>query len=260
MSCFHQLCGTQQMSEIIYVNGEKRLLYSLPLDQKCPAWNDIISQTKSADGRTSLYRNYVGYWKIVNDSLFLDSICVPSGGTWHRLNIQETLLHYDNVRKGYFAHWVEDNLNIAWGNLLWMDHIGWAIIYESEADYYVRNGVIKSRELYRNEWICRSDADGRNSCLEISNHFPFDEFPELNDSTKVIFRVKHVDVAHNGLIKNCEIDILRIYRGPKLSAIREDKLKQELANILVKYRLLSVLRRKNKYVAFNEVLLLFKRD
>lgn len=232
VSCFHPLCATLQMSEVIYVNGEKRLLYSLPLNQKCPAWDSIISQTDGADGLTSLARGYVGFWKIVNDSLFLDSICAPINGLWRKLHIDRRVLCYDNVHRGYFAHWVENNLDIAWGSQLWMNHIGWEIVYESEADYFVKNGVVKLRRFYENKWVCKSGANGRNVYSDLLKLFPFDRFPEFKDSTKIVFMVKHIDVGRKESIKGCEIEILGKRNGNQLSAVREKELKRVLENIL----------------------------
>ncbi|WP_347296990.1 hypothetical protein [uncultured Bacteroides sp.] len=65
-----------QFCEVIQDNGVRKGLCTSILDRDEERSAQLNESITSELCNTALYRNYIGYWKIQNDSLFLDSLLI----------------------------------------------------------------------------------------------------------------------------------------------------------------------------------------
>lgn len=100
--------ATAQVCELIYDGGVQKGMCSLPLELNIPAFSKITYRLPQGAPNTALYRKYVGYWKIKNDSLFLDSVLVSRD----RAIFIDDIFATNKTKSGYFANWVSGSLRV----------------------------------------------------------------------------------------------------------------------------------------------------
>lgn len=140
--------ATAQFTEKINDNGVKKNLCTQLLELDTVSFPQIKLRMPPGWSYTSLYRNYVGYWKIKNDSLFLDSIVTPNtnGNGMDFIPVKiEDIYAAKRTPSGYFADWVSDTLRITSGEIVQYQHMGWGSIWENEESMIVRNGKVMER-------------------------------------------------------------------------------------------------------------------
>ena len=96
-----QVSATVQHNEMLNYNGENVQLYSLLLELNDELYRDVKKRLPKWY-RSSLWRNYIGHWKIENDSLFLDSIAVFKNNKLTEKVIED----YYNYCKGKLCYYL----------------------------------------------------------------------------------------------------------------------------------------------------------
>lgn len=136
-----------QFCEVIQDNGVRKGLCTSVLDRDEERSAQLNESITSEFCNTALYRNYIGYWKIQNDSLFLDSLLI------HRkrgdeLSKMELGSLYASLKtpSGYFVDWISDTIRIVSGKIVRYEHMSWHSTWETEEFVTVDKGIITGRE------------------------------------------------------------------------------------------------------------------
>lgn len=147
---------TAQRSEHICDNGVDKYLNNILLYLDRAPTNQLEDSIPKEFLNSSLHRNYVGYWKISNDSLFLDSIIVPiqsrTSGHRHQIKLDDVLASR-LTPSGYFVDWVTDTLHIVSGRIVNYVHDAWFSTWEHEEFVAVENGIVKGRRNFENRRV-----------------------------------------------------------------------------------------------------------
>ncbi|MDE6267200.1 MAG: hypothetical protein K2M07_07625 [Muribaculaceae bacterium] len=137
--------ATAQYSEVMYDGGSRKFLCTLLLEGDSTSFPRIKERLPQGVTSTALWRNYIGYWKIKNDSLFLDSVLVMDGSDNFRPIDIDDIYAPKQTPSGYFADWVNDSLRVVSGEIVNYIHMGWASQWENEEFITVENGIVKKR-------------------------------------------------------------------------------------------------------------------
>lgn len=141
--------GTAQFPEIINDNGVDKYLNRYLLELDSVSFSKIKERIPDKWFSSNLWRKYIGYWKIKNDSLFLDSILT---GSYIPVKIND-IYAARRTPSGYFADWVTDTLRVVSGEVIHYVHMGWESVWEREEYVTVVNGLIKNRIVYKNRVV-----------------------------------------------------------------------------------------------------------
>ena len=162
--------ATNQFSELIYDGGVKKGMYSVPLELDSVSFSKIMRRLPPKYINTALYRNYIGCWKIQNDSLMLDSILIwdnVKGGLALKTIEIEDIFDKTRTPSGYFANWVSDTLKLVSGNVVEDGCGGWTTRWEHEELVVAENGIIKKRIHKKNKLI--NKGFGETKIMELLN-------------------------------------------------------------------------------------------
>lgn len=140
--------ATAQFCELIYDGGVSKYMCSLLLELDSTAFPKIKDRLLLGMTSSALWRNYIGCWKIKDDSLFLDSILVCQGSDKYRPIVIDDIYATNKTPSGYFANWVSDSLRVVSGGIIKYVHLGWASKWENEEFIEVENGIVKNRRCY----------------------------------------------------------------------------------------------------------------
>lgn len=166
-----QVSATVQHCEMLNYNGENVQLYSLLLELNDELYRDVKKLLPEKAYSTALWRNYIGHWKIENDSLFLDSIAVFKDNKLKALNIDDLVLKYRLPDGRIFCSWVSDTLRIGkeeWQNNLYFGWDKWNVIS--------KDGIVKQ---YKSKVIIKGVP--QNEITKELRGFPFEKYPNVEE-------------------------------------------------------------------------------
>ena len=243
-----QVSATVQHNEMLNYNGEKVQLYSLLLELNDELYRDVKKRLPKGY-RSSLWRNYIGHWKIENDSLFLDSIAVFKDDKLKALNIDDLVLKYRLPDGRIFCSWVSDTLKMGKGESLIFE----LSIYTNELNVTVNNGIVHSTKSITNRAIY---SEFNNNIDTLSTYFPFEKYPSIDN---IILYVKPIAFDVNGDPIDYKVNIVR---SPKEcnQGIKED-IESEVKQIfkIHKLKLFRIYEINNKYIGFESLFRIKKR-
>lgn len=141
--------GTAQIPDYLIHGKDTIAIFSNPLEQyfdKTRTRNLVNFNGGCAS--TACWRGYKAFWKIKNDSLFLNKItsCHDNCGEPTDANLKRTF-----GEDTPFASWVNGNLVAPKGKQLRYVHLGYASIYEKEQIFKIRNGKLKKVKIKTNK-------------------------------------------------------------------------------------------------------------
>lgn len=148
--------STAQFTERIRDNGVCRGLATCLLELDSASFSRLEERIPDGLSSTALWRNYIGCWKIQNDSLFLDSVLVSGHAADKPRYVPVRLDDIYAARRtpsGYFADWVTDTLRIVSGDYVRYEHLGWCSSWEHEEFVSVKGGIVKGRTVYENRVV-----------------------------------------------------------------------------------------------------------
>jgi len=135
---------TAQAMEIIYIDGVKHHMASLPFGQYL---DDLNNTPKFRWQSTACWRGYTGTWKIKDDKLFL----IGLDGyirTIDKRNQKFDISYFFPEQNEVFAEWFTGEIRIPIGELLQYIHMGYASVYEKDLLIQIEDGmVINKREI-----------------------------------------------------------------------------------------------------------------
>ena len=148
--------STAQIPEKINDNGIEKSLTKYLLELDSVSFSLLKERIPKQMTSTALWRNYIGHWKIKNDSLFLDSVLVMDTAcdTFRFVPAKiDDIYSSRRTPSGYFADWVTDSLRIVSGDMIKYVHMGWNSEWKTEEFITVEGGVIKKRVQYNNRIV-----------------------------------------------------------------------------------------------------------
>lgn len=197
--------ATAQYCERINDEGVQKEMCSLLLERDSVAFSKINSRIPQGFQNSALWRNYVGCWKLQNDSLFLDSVLVECMSdedySFKSIKIDDIFADH-RTGSGYFSNWVNDTLRVVSGEIINYVHMGWMSRWENEELIVVENGVVKDRR--------------RMTSRIVNPGLNLEELKQQLDSLDVgeipvtmLFSINYTGFDDDGNPEGCYIDIDR---------------------------------------------------
>ncbi len=240
--------ATGQDGDIIYIDGMQWELLGKPV------YADSILNRKLKEalpkGRgwtTANWSGYTAYWSIWKDRLCLDSVqyqiydgsnqygrseCLPTK-TLNRL--------FKQYRKGkrIVATWLNDDIRVAKGRMIYYVHSGFQRNYENERIISIGHGKVLGVKDYQNyvlEGFAFDDYHPeanpprqfpRKDDPDLRKMFPLhiEQYPELAGEKRIIFYVRRARVDATGRLVDCEVRVVKPGDNPKLAAEMAEAMK-----------------------------------
>jgi hypothetical protein len=133
---------TAQFAEVLHYKGRKRSMCSLPLS----LYFELAGEPPpfSESFLTSLWRGYVGTWRIQKNRLYLT-------GVEAKIRSDPSL---ETIFPGFpervFAHWYSGELRIPQGRMLQYVHAGFGSIYDADLFLRVEKGIVIGSRTHEN--------------------------------------------------------------------------------------------------------------
>lgn len=238
--------ATGLAGDIIFINGEQWILLGKPIERDSVLYHNfigILPEDRSCS--TANWDGYTCYWSIKNEKLCLDSVKVTTYN-------QETKRDHDcsissadmqRVFKKYYdkdeilATWVKGTIRVARGEILLYEHSAYARNYEQEQIITLKKGQIIEQSSFHNKMVVDgfslNDLWGQGQ-EEVKAKLPLklDDYPELNDVTRIMFKITSIQVDSLGNLVDCKVQAF-IWRQGERQEIKElsDQMKNLLKNI-----------------------------
>jgi hypothetical protein len=145
-SIAQKVTGTAQIPDFLIYKGDTLSIYANPLETYFDSFSrpDSIFE-KYGYNSTACWRGYIGFWELINDSLFLVELQGDS------TKVDLSLIFKDrNSSEKIFADWVDYPINNPYGKLIHYEHIGYASIYEFEREFIFEKGILTEIKEYDN--------------------------------------------------------------------------------------------------------------
>lgn len=221
--------GTAQIPDLIIYNGDTLSLYSCPLNS-FPNQDLITPQRlfgSSGCFFSACWRNYVATWEIVDFELFLREIrnaCYPTsmrgveasaksvedndsvGNEYADLKVLFPQRYKDGKVR---ADWMDGELTIPQGKLLYYVHDGFESIYETEIELTIVKGKLIENKILDNSKTKKSKFTEDHKLLMefIHNNIKPENLPD-SDTIKRRVYVEIISSDENG-----KIDSVKVVRG-----------------------------------------------
>ncbi|MBR6746982.1 MAG: hypothetical protein IKL83_06360 [Muribaculaceae bacterium] len=192
-----------QYREVINDNGVVKGLCTSILGQDNERNTQLNESITSELRSTALYRNYIGYWKIQNDSLFLDSLLIyrTKGDDLSKMEL-DNLYASLKTPTGYFVNWITDTLRITSGNLVRYEHLLWNSTWENEEFVTVNRGIVTGRTSKHNKLINPQMNDF--DLLKLVSNLDLGKIPK-----RIVLRLVYSGFDNNGQPTGLNIEVVR---------------------------------------------------
>lgn len=234
--------ATGQISDIIYVNGEKWWLMGRPVAYDSSLYFAVRANLpKDVCQSTACWDDFYAYWSLKDDYLILDSICFLDG------QCNEKFLPDSTIRRLFgkyyndglnVASWLNDTLRIAKGKMLYYEHAGFFRFYETEMFVYVEKGRVTGKKLFHNHVVKDGFSfEGINDSYWDTLSAQFCTFARkysaLDTIERVVFELIDIDVDSSGHLNGIRKirTISPRWETPEYDVIRE-QLEQDFDEFL----------------------------
>lgn len=206
-SCFNinqNVLATPQVPDYLIYNGDTLTIESNPLEtyfEDHPRPDSLLSSQSSA-----CWRGYIAFWKIENDSLFLEKMVRESGE-----EIDFSAIFNDrDTNKKIHADWCSYTMTSHFGELMFQN------IHEYDREFIFKKGVVIDQILYDNSKTLKHLFN------LIQEHIDYSNISTSTDKTSKVY-VKIKSVSDEGKIEIVEI-LKGVDRERNLEAVRVIKL------------------------------------
>ena len=216
--------ATGQTADRVVINGEEWCLLASPLYNDSLISNridKILPSTEDRSCSTGNWDGFVGYWEIVDSCLYLKKVVVDMWDE-HKRESYELVYDADTLRTvleeyytehGILAGWFSrEKLIIGRGELVTYVHGAFYRNHEEELVVTIKNGRITHQEHWHNKKVMEgwslSEGELTKTGIQISDSFPYDQFPEL-DTVLVIVHVNNVSLTPDGHFEDCDVIFTR---------------------------------------------------
>lgn len=152
--CWGALAPPVVAGHFVVIEKDTFRMYSNPLSADTTLANKVDERMRDVPFVWDV-PPYTGWWRLQNDSLFLEKI-VDNYTSIHSKDIALMDLKgiFDNyLRDGkIFASWFSGELDVVGGKCIYQAAMGFRSHYEDEWIYCVENGRVTSKTAYHNEW------------------------------------------------------------------------------------------------------------
>lgn len=194
--------ATAQFCELIYDGGVRKSMCSLLLETDSATFSRLKTRLPQRLSSTALWRNYIGCWKIKNDSLFLDSVLVSDGSDNYRPIVIDDIFSTTKTDSGYFANWASDSLRVVSGEIINYIHMGWESKWENEELIAVENGIVKKRVCKNNRLV--NKGRGESELKSLLDSLDLGEIPQ-----RMILQVSYSNFDTEGNPTGCRIKVAK---------------------------------------------------
>lgn len=236
--------ATGQFCELIYDGGVRKSMCSLLLELDSVAFPKIQNRLPHGMTCTALWRNYIGCWKIKNDSLFIDSVLVSDYSSDYKPILIDDIFAKNKTASGYFANWVSDTLRVVSGETLQYIHMGWESKWENEDFITVENGIVKTRLCYDNRLVNWGQVDDWNPAV-LPDGLELGEIPR-----RITLEVSYSDFDSDGNPTGCRI----IVRGGSGDTATDNRIVTEIEKFVLKSKFLPIYYIYGEYTAYPYIL------
>lgn len=230
--------ATAQFCERIYDGGVRKSMCSLLLELDSDAFPRIKDRLPQGFSNTALWRNYIGSWKIKNDSLFLDSVLVEKGYDNYSPIFIDDIFAANKTASGYFANWVSDTLRVVSGEIVRYVHMGWESKWENEEFIYVENGIVKKRVCKNNRLV--NKEIGEEKLKALLDSLELGEIPR-----RITLQVSYSDFDNEGNPTSCKIVVIR----GSGDAATDNRVVAEIEKLMLTSKPLPIYFIDDKYVS-----------
>lgn len=232
--------ATAQICELIYDNGVRKSMCSSLLELDSTAFSMIKNRLPQELSSTALWRNYIGCWKIKNDSLFLDSVLVRGGSDNYRPIFVDDIFATNKTASGYFANWVSDSLRVVSGDIINYIHMAWESKWASEEFISVENGIVKKRVCKNNRLVNKGIID-ELKFRSLLDSLELGEIPR-----RIILKVNYSNFDTEGNPTNCSIIV---YRGSG-DAATDNRVVTAIEKFMLTSKSLPIYYIDDKYTSY----------
>lgn len=235
--------ATGQEGDILYMDGVKWGLLGKPIYGDSLLSRQLQAALPKQGIVTSNWSGYTAHWSVQKGQLCLDSITYEI----YKDKESQTISLPSKVMRQLFkkyikgkrivATWVNGDLRLGKGKVIYYQHSGFDRHYENERFVTVKQGKVCATKDYQNYVVDgfafedyksrpQFDKDGKNSKTTLREMFPLhiEQYPELADVKKITFLIKKARVDAQGHLVECEV---RVWPedNPRLAKEIEEVLK-----------------------------------
>lgn len=230
--------ATGQEGDIICIDGMRWELLGKPIYADSSLAKNLEAALPKGRGTvTSNWAGYTAYWSIEQGRLCLDSIKYVLYNKVTKKDRVECLSPDTLLRvfqkyadgKRIIALWLNDDIRVARGKVIYYQHMGFERNYEEERFINIAGGKVCAMKDYHNyvvEGFSFSTFNPKKNA-ELREKFPLhiEQYPELAGAKRILFSIKRARVDAQGRLTECEVKVLNPDRNPRLEAEMAEVLK-----------------------------------
>lgn len=240
--------ATGQDGDVIYINGIQWELLGKPVYADSTL-NRLLKEAlpKERGWTTANWSGYTAYWSIWKEKLCLDSVryqiydgsnrygrteCLPTKALRHLFK-----KHVEGKR--IVASWLNNDIRIAKGKMIYYVHDAFQRNYENERIISIGHGKVREVKDYQNYVIEGFAFDDYHPEATPPRQFPrkdnstlcevfplhIEQYPELAGEKRIVFSVRRAKVDATGHLVDCEVRVLKPGGNPKLAAEMAEAMK-----------------------------------
>ena len=231
--------ATGQTSDIIYIDGARWELLGRPVGADSVLYHDLRAVLPSNRSiNTANWDGFIGCWSIRHDVLYLDSVLCHKYDHDAQKEVgfsipTDTLINVFKkhvTEEGIKADWFTGDIRVAQGKMIYYEHMGFARNYEEEQTISIDKGRVIGTKVFHNYVIDGFSFEKIRTGKELRELFPInlEQYPELADAQRIVFRIRKAQVDLQGNLVKCEVEVVKPADNPRLAA--------EMAELLKAYR------------------------
>lgn len=232
---------TAQGADYLIYQGDTLVISSSPLEAYLK--NQATKDRPNFDNCDPFYnwRNYVAWWKLSNDSLFLLKVtgCNSTPQLEEKATLATLFPNQSDVQ-AIFADWVNESIFNPYGEMLRYKYMDYPYIYEFDREFSIEKGLLKTERTYQNEVFESPFVTNPDSLFQfLSKNIRWETLPKQPEKAKlkviVNFRTDSLGyISQTQVVRSC---------GPKYEA--------EALRLLQKMGKFSLLIRRGQVVDRN---------
>lgn len=238
------IAATGQEGDIIYIDGEQWELLGKPVYADSLLIRELREALPDQRGWTTAnWSGYTACWSIRQGQLCLDSIqyemfdANPLESRTKSMPSDALLRVFKDYADGkrIVAKWFSGDIRLARGKMIYYQHDGFERNYENERIISIEQGKVCGMKDYHNFVIEGFSFDrssfvrspGNQNYVNLREMFPLhiEQYPELADAKRIMFRVRRARVNAQGRLVECDVRVLRPADNPRLAAEMAEAMK-----------------------------------
>lgn len=228
--------ATGQDSDIIYIDGTRWQLLGRPICADSLLYHDLKAVLPpERDISTANWDGFTAYWSVKEDVLYMDSIrCEHYNINTHqeignRIPSDTLFRVFKKYVKGerIVGSWLTEDIRVAKGKVIYYQHIGFERNYEEEQIIGIDKGKVIGAKVYHNYVTDGFSFDKVKDNAELRRLFPIhiEQYPELANAKRIVFRIKKARVNSQGNLVECEVKVVKPNDNQRLATEIEGLLK-----------------------------------